>query len=81
MVDGEERRVYNKVSLTRRVSVWGHGQEEELSPVVGGPDGPSQRVECVSERVANVLYRSHGVEVEDLDLDVVNLDSEEVQLL
>jgi hypothetical protein len=79
--DGEEVVVYNWVNVEQPAIVRGDNPAvEKFTPDIGAGDS-STPPEYVTQEVAEELWHEFGIEVEDHDIGVVDVESDDVQLL
>lgn len=80
--DGEELEVFNHVSISQHHYVNSVNGHETFEPdIVKGDLGRGPPPEYVTERIADVLWHEFGIEVEQHDIEVVDIDSDEVELI
>jgi hypothetical protein len=78
-VDGEEVTVYNWVNLEIPYVIRGGTTSEQFEVKIGAGDSP-RTPEYVTEWVAEDLWHEHSIEVEDYGIEVVDIESDEVDV-
>jgi hypothetical protein len=78
-VDGEDVTVYNWVNLEIPYVVHGGSTSEQFEPNIGAGDSP-RTPDYVTEWVAEDLWHEHSIEVEDYGIEVVDIESDEVDV-
>jgi hypothetical protein len=80
--DGEEVEVFNHVCVSRHFYVNSvNGHEEFEADIAKGDMGDGPAPEYVTERVARLISDEFRVDVADHGIDVVDIDSEDVEVL
>ncbi|WP_455448331.1 hypothetical protein [Natrinema thermotolerans] len=80
--DGEEIDVFNHVSVSTHHYVNSVNGYETFEPTVSKGDmGDGPKPEAVTPRIAEMLWHEFHAEVEDLGIDVIDPESEEVDVL
>lgn len=79
--DGEEIEVFNHVTVTEQHYVNSvNGYESFAGPIDAG-DGSIGSPEAVTERVATLVRDEFGIDVEDHGIDVIDVESAEVDVV
>ena len=79
--DGGEIEVFNWVNIQQPAVVRGHNPVvETFDAEIGAGDSP-MKPDAVTEWVAEELWHELGIEVEDHDIEVIDVESEEVEVL
>lgn len=80
----EELEVYNWINFQRleKWVVWGHGMAECFNegPEIGAGDS-SMTPEAVTQWLADELAREHNINVTKLGIEVIDVESDEVDVL
>lgn len=80
-VDGEEIVVWNWVSVVQPAHVRGHNPVVEKFDATIGAGDMDEPPEAVTEEVAEELYDEFSIDVEDHDIEVIDVHSDEVSVL
>lgn len=81
LVDDEEMEVFNHVTIAQEHYVNSvNGYRTFDGPIKAG-DGGIGEPDAVTERVATLLSDEFGIDVEDRGIEVVEIDSDEVDVL
>jgi len=81
MEDGDEIEVFDHVSVSTKHYVNSVNSYETFEPdVVKGDMGRGPQPEAVTERVAELLFAEFHIEVEELGIEVIDPQSDEVQV-
>lgn len=79
--DGEELEVYNWVNIKQPAIVrGGNPVVERFEAEIGAGDSP-MTPDAVTTWVAEELYHEFSIDVEDHDIDVIDVESEEVDVV
>ncbi len=78
--DGEEIDVFNWVNLKQPAVVRGAGTIEKFDADIGAGDSPATP-DYVTEWVAEELWHEFSIDVEDYGIEVVDVESDEVDVL
>jgi hypothetical protein len=78
-VDGEDVTVYNWVNLEIPYVVHGGSTSEQFEPNIGAGDSP-KTPEYVTEWIAKDLWHEHHIDVEKHGIEVVDIESDEVDV-
>lgn len=81
-VDGEEREVFNWVTVEQPARVRGHNPVvEKYDPEIWAGDAGGLEPDAVTTWVAEELEREFGIDVSEQGIDVVDVESDEVTVL
>lgn len=78
--DGEEIEVFNHVSVINRHYINSVNGHESFAPIITSGDS-DERVDVVTERVADYLWHEWGIEAEKQGIEVIDPEDEEVTVL
>jgi len=80
--DGEEKEVYNHVSVSQHHYVNSvNGYESFGASIAKGDMGDGPAPDAVTKRVARLLSDAFAVDIEEQGIEVIDLDAEDVHLL
>lgn len=78
--DDEEIEVFNWVNISQPAIVRGIGDIEKFHPDIGAGDS-SMKPDAVTTWVAEELWHEFGIEMENYDIEVIDVESDEIQIL